>query len=125
MTSAHSGIELSSTSALGIGTSTAISSAVMVTFSHLADVVCLRPVSPFTQYASGSADRTGCLATLVESRALRARLRTTDLSGVALMISETCWSGMGTLARVICSFRMSVTGTSYGFKCGRVSDDRE
>ena len=39
----------SSTRALGIGTSTASSSAVIVRFSHFAEVVCLRPVSPLTQ----------------------------------------------------------------------------
>ena len=61
----------SSTTASGIGTMHAISSAVRVTPCHAASVVCFKPVSPATQYATGSADRTGCTFSLVESCALR------------------------------------------------------
>lgn len=79
--------------AFGTGTRTASSSAVMTRFSHSTVVVSLRVVSPASQLASGSADRTGCFIVLVDMRALRALVSST------WMISVEVASGMGTFPR--------------------------
>jgi hypothetical protein len=61
----HTSNPASSNTASGMGTMAAISSTFRNLFAHAASVVCLRPVSPVTKYAVGSADTTGIRVWLV------------------------------------------------------------
>src|SRR5690606_9823915 len=63
------------------------------TLSHTTLSVCLRPVSPFTKYASGRADRTGCRFVFALIGTRRATDRTAEAWGSCLMTSATTGSG--------------------------------
>ena len=81
--------EASSRTASGIGTITASSSAVRYTLSQACWLVCLKPVSPFTQYAVGSMSSTGirvCLLVMLGS--FRASCRNTELLGASWKMVE-------------------------------------
>ena len=78
------------TTASGMGTMTASSPASIYTLSHACWLVCLYPVSPFTQYAIGSMDRTGTRVWLLVILGKRLpSCITTEFFGVSCMISLT------------------------------------
>jgi hypothetical protein len=77
---------------------TASSSATIVIPSQDMPEVCLSPVSPLTQYATGRADRTGMRVCLVPIRTVRISVRATEATLVPWMISRDTSSGMSSCA---------------------------
>ncbi len=94
---------MSSATASGIGRIAAISSTLMYLFAQATSVVCFWPVSPLTQYTTGSADRTGNRVCAAGMGMRRKNRIAADSSSAAFTISAPTFSGMvaATSARVV------------------------
>jgi hypothetical protein len=90
----------SSNTLSGTGRMVAISSMLRNLFAQLTSVVCLRPVSPPTQYATGSADRTGNRTWARPTGTRRNMRRTADCSVALPSMTLLTSSGMSAAASV-------------------------
>src|SRR3954471_9420257 len=86
------------------------SSATMETPLHERSVVCLIPVSPLTQYATGNEARTGCVSVLVDMRTWRHSESAAEDCGTMERISAASCSGMSEAASVLSMSELKTPG---------------